>query len=200
MTSIWDHCGLGGGGTGTASPPVATGTTAPATPSVGDLWLDTSTVPPVLKVLSAPNTWTPTSPPATAFHGAVDVTAPYVAPAPGSGLNPGDFGIVQTAGTADPSWAAVGVVGYQDPDDLLIWDGSKFHVVEHGVDLRETVDVRTATAGQTTLTLARVPAHSTAVELNGASLVPSTDYTRTGADITFTSPLKLGDSITIRYF
>ena len=58
-----------------------------------------------------------------------------------------------------------------------------------------------ATAGQTTLTLNDAPVNDLlAVYLNGVLLTPGTDYTASGATVTFTVPLAVGDQILARYW
>ena len=192
--------------------PMTVGTVQPTGAPVGALWLDTTGGTPTLKAQSAPGTWTTMqvldatgkidpamlSVEPLAFLGSVDVTAPYVAPA--TPPNVGDFEVVSTAGVADATWAAVGVTGTQDAGDMLIWDGTKFRAVEHGINVTPTVGVATATAGQTALTLPSTPAHDFWVSLNGSMLAPGDDYTRAADTITFTAPLALGDKVEYRYF
>ena len=59
--------------------------------------------------------------------GAIDTTAAYAVPA--TAPKPGAVATVQTAGAAHPSWGAVGVAGTLAAGDLLIWDGTQYHVV-----------------------------------------------------------------------
>ena len=76
-------------------------------------------------------------PSALQYRGNVDVIAAYAAPAPA--WNVGDFATVQTTTTGNihASWAAIGIPNTSDlhAGDLMIWDGSKFHVVVNEVDL-----------------------------------------------------------------
>jgi len=66
---------------------------------------------------------------ALTYIGAIDQTVPYVAPAQPYEI--GSFGVIGTAGTADASWAAVGVTGAFDAGDLLVWNGTSYDTVEH---------------------------------------------------------------------
>ena len=59
--------------------------------------------------------------------GTVDTTAAYTAPA--TAPKPGAIATVQTAGAAHASWGAVGVTGALAAGDLLVWDGTQYHVV-----------------------------------------------------------------------
>jgi hypothetical protein len=192
--------------------PMTVGTVQPVGAPVGALWLDTTGGTPTLKAQSALGTWTTMQAldatgkidPAMlsleplAFLGSVDVTAPYVASATPPKV--GDFEVVASAGVADATWGAVGVTGTQDAGDMLIWDGTRFRAVEHGIDIHPTVEVIPPTTGQTVFTMGRVPAHDLSVVVNGAMMVPGGDYGRVGDQVTFAEPLTLGDMVEFRYF
>jgi hypothetical protein len=62
------------------------------------------------------------------YFGTLDVTVAYSVPAEDPEI--GSFGIVQHTGTADASWAAVGITGDFDAGDMLIWNGIGFDAVE----------------------------------------------------------------------
>lgn len=72
---------------------------------------------------------------AVTFVGAVDVT--QAASVPATMPATGSFALVSATGAPDAAWAAViqGTHASLDAGDLLISDGTKFHVVEHDVDL-----------------------------------------------------------------
>jgi hypothetical protein len=189
------------------------GNTAPTSAKPGDLWIDTAGGTLTLKVRQG-TAWTTLQRldaagkiPASLltvqpmeYKGTLDVTAAYVAAPSGNPLQPGDFGVVRTSGAPDPSWAAVGITARQEAGNLLIWDGSAYQSIEHNVDLALQMETATATAGQTTWKLSRTPGHSLFLELNGALLAPTTDYTRAADTITFLAGLTAGDEITARYF
>ena len=77
----------------------------------------------------------PVMPAALTYKGNVDVQAAYAAPA--TAWNVGDFGMVAntagdavgTAVTPGAGWPLVGATGAVEVGDLLLWDGTNYHVM-----------------------------------------------------------------------
>jgi hypothetical protein len=74
-------------------------------------------------------------------------------------------------------------------------------VVQSGAldQVRFSSMLTTATSGQTVFTFSNAQADQIMVFRNGAFLVPSTDYTRTSTDVTFSNACTTGDKIAIYY-
>lgn len=195
------------------TPKFTVGATAPTGAVVGDFWIDTTGGAVALKAMTAANTWTLLQGLDTSgkidksilgfepqeFKGSLDVTVAYTAPTTNL-PQPGDFALVAKNGIAHASWAAVGVSGHQDAGNMMVWDGTKWDVIEHAINLNPTVDVRPVVAGQTQFVLGHEPAHDLWVSINGVTMVPGEDYTRAGDTITFPYPLTAGDTFEARYF
>lgn len=104
---------------------------------------------------------------ALTYQGNVDVTAAFAAPAPA--WNSGDFGTIQTSGTADASWNAKGVTGAVKAGDLVIFDGTNYHVIAQETDLTAYLPLAGGTMTNTAAITFGVPA--------GAGLVTRLDGT-----------------------
>lgn len=86
------------------------------------------------------------------FKSALDATVAYAAPTPG--WNTGDFGVISKTGAVHASWAtylATPVPASVNAGDMVIFDGSKYHVVANDADLsayvvKDNVNAMTAAA------------------------------------------------------
>jgi hypothetical protein len=70
------------------------------------------------------------------YLGNKDLTVAYVAPA---GLKNGDFATVTKKGTADASWPGFNGKEALDVGDMVIYGGTQWHLVQHGIDLNSLV-------------------------------------------------------------
>jgi hypothetical protein len=65
------------------------------------------------------------------YRGNQDITGTYT---PISGIQAGDFATASAAGNSDASWTGITAATKVEIGDLVIWDGSAWHLVEHGID------------------------------------------------------------------
>lgn len=87
---------------------------------------------------------------ALSYRGNLDLTTPYVAPA---GIQAGDFGTVLKAGTVDATWPGFTGGEALEVGDLVIFDGTNWHVVERGIDTTVYVAKSGANAIQADMTM-----------------------------------------------
>ena len=187
MTSVYDY------GTCNASTTTA-GATAPSRPSKGSMWIDTSTATPVVKIYDG-TTWVVVGGSSTPTIETVNL--------PGGILgNPAGIGAAY-AGLAIPPTGDVVYAVYGGTTYLRTGAGSAdadwFVINSPAIAQQEQQAI--ATAGQTALTLNEVPvSNSLAVYLNGVLLTSGIDYAASGAVVTFTAPLAVGDQVLARYW
>ena len=84
------------------------------------------------------------------YRGNLDLTGAYPTLA---GLKVGDFGTVQTKGTAVASWPGFTGGEAVEVGDLVIFDGTIWHLVEHGIDTTAYVSKSGANAIQNDMTM-----------------------------------------------
>ena len=70
---------------------------------------------------------------AVSFKGAIDVTTAYSAPSPA--WKQGDFGLISKSGVAHATWNAQGITGSVSQNDLVVFDGTKYDVINAEVNM-----------------------------------------------------------------
>ena len=65
------------------------------------------------------------------YRGNLDLVTAYTAIA---GIQIGDFGTASTAGKSHASWTGIAANTQVEIGDLVIWDGTGWHLVEHAID------------------------------------------------------------------
>ena len=78
------------------------------------------------------------------FKSSIDITAAYAAPTPA--WNTGDFGVVKTTGNVGASWPGLTAGDAAKQGDLIIFDGTKYHLMPQESDLSGFVSKAGASA------------------------------------------------------